>query len=129
MSFEVLVLIVVLILLPLIQLLQEARKRNRRTPERAEGHPPPARQPLREPPPPHAPPRPAIVRRPLSDVMAARERAPAVDADAAGRVAPTPRGHRSARRRMVVAGLRNPHGLRHAIVLMTILGPCRASRP
>jgi hypothetical protein len=31
-----------------------------------------------------------------------------------------------ARRRLPIAGLRNPAGLRRSIVLMTILGPCRA---
>ena len=59
----------------------------------------------------------------FSEAMNAPERTSA--RDVAGPVAPTPTARRSARRQTVVAGLSNPCGLRRAIVLMTILGPCR----
>jgi len=126
MSFEQLLLLVI-ILLPLLQLLRAAFQRNRRTPEQAEEQPASAPQPLMWEPQPPAPPGPAIAHRPFSDAITAPERTPAPEVTR--RVAPSPAIQRKTRRRTVVANLRNPRSLRRAIVLMTILGPCRASRP
>jgi hypothetical protein len=123
-SLEFLLLLAVVVLLPLIQqLLRAARQRDRRTPERAEGQPAPAERPaMREP----QPPRPAA-RHTSSAAMTAREGTPAPDA--AGPVAPALTAHRSTGRRTAVVSLRNPLDLRRAIVLMTMLGPCRATKP
>jgi hypothetical protein len=125
-SLELLLLLAVVVLLPLIQqLLQAAQQRDPRTPEGAE------RPPLRKPqasthvPPPATlaiPPRPEIA----PDAMTARGHTPAQDAAGPLPFALTP--HRIARRRSA-ADLRNRLDLRGAIVLMAILGPCRAINP
>jgi hypothetical protein len=133
MSTELLLLLAFFVLLPLLQqLLRAARQPKERTPERAGAQAMQESQPQlpAHSPPPRAPvgaQRPATARYKLSEAMTAREGAPA--RDAAGPVAPVPTTRRSARRRTAVADLRNPRGLRRAIVVMTILGPCRASRP
>lgn len=131
MSLELLLLLAVFVLLPLIQqLLRAARQRDRRAPERAE------RQPLRTPQPPaHAPlprtravpPLPETARHAASDAMTARGLTPARETAGPVTLALTP--HRSTRRRTAVVGLRNLLDLRRAIVLMAILGPCRAINP
>lgn len=119
---QILLLAFFFLVLPLVQhLLRAARQRAGDEPAQAEGQPPSARRPpMREQ---QAPP--ATVHRTMSDAMTAPERKPALDADRP--VAPPIR--RSARRGTAVVGLRDPLDLRRAIVLMTVLEPCRAIDP
>jgi hypothetical protein len=123
MSIEQLLLIVAFVVLPLIQyLIRMARRVNERNqPARAESLPPApnrgARRVLRSP---------AVKEhRTLSDAIAAPERKPARPADRQGAAAI----RRSARRGTAALGLRDSRGLRRAIVLMTVLEPCRALDP
>jgi hypothetical protein len=136
MSLELLLLIAIFVLLPLLQqLLDAVRRRNEQTPERAgpptasehqpamEERLPAAHAPLRQPPEDRL--LPATAHQKASEPMTASEHMPA--RSAATSVAPDPAVLRRARRSRAVASLRNPSGLRRAFVLMTILGPCRAS--
>lgn len=136
MSIELLLLIAIFVLLPLLQqLLDAVRRRNEQTPERA-GPPtasehqleleeslPAAHAPLRRPPEDRQ--LPATARQKPSEPMTASEPVPA--RSAATSVAPDPAVLRKGRRSRAVASLRSPPDLRRAVVLMTILGPCRAS--
>ena len=138
MSPETILLIFFFVVLPLIQqLFQASRKRNPRTPERAEDkpvapHKPPSPEPralphVPLPAEPAVPPvSPIAHRRKLADAIAARK--PARTRDAAKMVAPrpAPRRHASIAANL---GLHRPRDLRRAIVLTTILGPCRAIDP
>ncbi|MGH9628011.1 MAG: hypothetical protein ACRD7E_06680 [Bryobacteraceae bacterium] len=135
MSIEQILLLVFFLVLPVVQyLLGAARQRDGHRPEQAEGHSSPAHRPaMREPQPSRNPPLPRVQARPsppataghtLSDAIAAREPTPTREA-----VAPAPTAGRRAQRGAVVVGLRNRLDLRHAIVLMTIVGACRAKNP
>jgi len=137
MSLELLLLLAVFVLLPLLQqLVRAVRQTDQGTPERAGAQPDdedqsaieelqlPADAPL--PLAPAGPRLPATARHKLSEPLTELERTPT--REAAGPLALAPTAHGSGRRHTVVAGLRNPRGLRRAIVLMTILGPCRASQ-
>jgi hypothetical protein len=135
-SFEFLVLLAVLVLLPLIQLLvRAARQGDGRGPEQPEGPSPSANRPAKreapagapEPRLPAVPPLPPTTRYRVPDAMTARDRTPA--RDAAGPVARGSTARQSARRRTVVMDFRDRSELRRAIVLMSILGPCRANDP
>jgi hypothetical protein len=132
------ILLVLVFLLPLVQyLLGAARQREGHKTEHREGQPSSAhRPPTWEPEsPPHAPrpPEPtvhqvaAIPPESVSDAIAVRERTPT--GDAARPPAPVPPGRPTARRRAAVTDLRNAIHVRRAIVLMTVLGPCRATNP
>lgn len=121
MSTEQILLIVALLVVPLIQsILRAARKEHGDKPTQAESLPSSAhRPPMRELQPP-----PATEDRIVSHAMTTPERKPAQDADR--QVVPPIR--RSTRRGTAVIGLRDPLDLRRAIVLMTFIGPCRATR-
>ncbi|MQA31636.1 MAG: hypothetical protein GEU82_17675 [Luteitalea sp.] len=126
MSFEALVLLALFIVLPLIQqLIQATRQRNQRPPEPAERQSPGTL--ARTPPPPElaVPPLPEAPHA-ASDAIPAGGRMPAPDAGGPVTVVLTP--HRTTGRR-TAAGLRTRRDLRRAIVLVTMLGPCRASSP
>jgi hypothetical protein len=130
MSLELLLILILFVALPLLQqMLRAARQHDQSRPEQVQGQPAPAPRPARRKHPPSAQaPRRAPAPQPLPvtafpslpDVPAARERPRA-------REAPAP--HWGARRRTALAGFRQPGSLRRAIVLMTILGPCRANQP
>lgn len=133
MSLEILLLLAFFILAPLIErLVRSARQRNEGTAVRPEERPASAaRTAMPEPQPPadgqprHAaavPPLPASARQGVSAAVATPLRGLARDAAHRGTSPPTVRGQG----RSTAAGLRNPLALRRAIVLMTILGPCRA---
>jgi hypothetical protein len=125
MSTELLLLLFFFLVLPLLQrLLGAASPPEPETPERARHdmeapeHAPRPRTP--------AVPRPVeTARHRLAEAVASK---PTRVPIAAGPAAPAAATRRSTRRRAVVAGLRHPRGLRRAIVLMTILGPCRANQ-
>lgn len=123
MSSEVVLLIVAFLLLPLVQLLARAvRAGQEPQPAQPAGTPSSVdRPPMREIQQPLAP-----EDRTLTDVATAPEGKPARNSNA-GRGAPPIR--RSVRRKTVIAGLGDPLDLRRAIVLRTVLGSCRASRP
>lgn len=127
MSAEALFLLALFILLPLIErILQLARQRNVGTPDGEAEGPRPASRPSRGRPAPPPPLMDAGVPRtpdvpPLSATLAARP-SPSLHLAA-------PPARRIARRRIPVGDLHNPLTLRRAIVLMTILGPCRAVTP
>lgn len=121
MSTEQVLLIVFLLVIPLIQFLVRLARQGNELPEQAGSLPPSARRP----PEPELEPPPATEDRTLSDAMTAPERKPEQNADRA--VAPAIR--RTARRGAAVVGLYDPLGLRRAVVLMTVLEPCRAIRP
>jgi hypothetical protein len=116
MSFEHLLLIAFLVVLPLMQHLVRYLRRQNELREQAEGQPPPLRRPAaREEP----LPLPRAARR--SDPDAIPAHAPPLLADfAAARRAPPGRP---------VVRRSHPIDLRHAIVMMTLLGPCRAASP
>ena len=134
MSPELLLLLVVFVLLPLIQqLLRVLAQRQQRAPDRRTEQPAPGGQPEQE----------SAVRTPLGRGSAG-PRVPGtarhqlagsaahkftVPLEAAAQTMPDPPVRPSSRRHVAVAGLRNSPGLRRSIVLMTILGPCRAIDP
>ena len=127
MSVEALGLLALFIALSLIQqLIQATRQRNQRRPE------PAGRQSrgtlARTPPPPElaVPPLPDTTPQTASDAISAGVRIPAPDGGGAVTLAPTP--HRTMGRG-TTAGLRTRRDLRRAIVLVAMLGPCRASHP
>jgi hypothetical protein len=126
MSAEGLFLLALFILFPLIErILQSARQRNTGTPDRPTEVPRPSRPSMRRPPPPpplidsHVPRTPDVP--PLSATLAARP-SPRLQ------LAAPPERH-ATRRCIPVGDLHNPITLRRAIVLMTILAPCRALTP
>lgn len=125
MSTELLLLLLFFLLLPLLQrLLGAASPPEPDTPERA-------RQRMEAPehaprPPTPAVPRPAATASNRLTGAAEPKRTPArIVAEPA---VPAPTVRRSTRRRAVALDLRHRRGLRRAIVLMTILGPCRANQ-
>jgi hypothetical protein len=130
-SFELILLLAVLVLIPLIQLVVRApRQGDRPLPDLAKGGLPSTNQrPKREP----ATAGPAVS-------AAAPTAGPAVRSAMTARTptarrddpesAPPPTARLGAHRFMAsVAGLDDRNGLRRAIVLTAILGPCRASDP
>ncbi|RPI52821.1 MAG: hypothetical protein EHM55_15555 [Acidobacteria bacterium] len=130
MSVEALVLLALFIVLSLIQqLTQVTRQRNQHPPEPAERQSPGAPQPLaRTPPLPGlaGPPLPDTTPHAASDEMAAPGRMRSRDTGGPATLVLTP--HRT-RGRRAAEGLRTGRDLRRAIVLMAMLGPCRASSP
>jgi hypothetical protein len=133
MSVEALVLITLFVVLPLIQRLREAmRERNRRAPEPVGGQgqvpesPPPRVRTRRPPPESTGPPLQDETPHAASGAMPAVGRRP--DARRPVKRALTPARERG-RRRRPTADLRTRRDLRRAIVLTTVLGPCRATRP
>jgi hypothetical protein len=121
-SLELILLLFFFVLLPVIrQLLQAAKERSARTPEGSESQPLPA-------PPGDAPlpwTVPSLAETAPHPAFGALSRV-AYDAEPVRR-APTP--HSGTQRRRRVVGLRNHSELRNAMVLMAILGPCRAISP
>ena len=131
MSFEVLLLLAVVVLLPLIQLLvRSARQRDQRLSKHGEGRLP-VTQPAKQGPATGAPavsPLRAPAGESAQDALTARARTSRRDAARSG--APSPTGREGARRQMAAfASLDDGAGLRRAIVLTAILGPCRAHDP
>jgi hypothetical protein len=128
-----LLLLIVFIVVPLIQqLLRVAKEREQGQRKPPGGQLPAASRPARpmaQPPTHTPPPRGPVVQPPLATLadtaMKARTRtAPRTTPEA---VIAVPAVRRSARRRgAILTRLRSPRDLRDAIVLMTILGPCRA---
>ena len=130
MSRELLVLLAVFVLLPLMQrLLGVARQRQAHTPERADRQPQTTPQPAQAPRPAAraVPPLTDTLPQSTSDVTTASGRTSTRDAAGPAPLAVVPR--RRTRRHPEVVGLRNRLDLRRAIVLTTILGPCRATTP
>ena len=126
MSIEVLILLALFILLPLIErILRSARQPNAGTPDRAAQVPRPASRPsIRPPAPQPRPPMEARVPRTAPPVFAR----PAVPRSPSLQLA-APAARRPARKGRLVEDLPNPLTLRRAVVLMTILGPCRSVAP
>jgi hypothetical protein len=126
MSLEALLLLALFILLPLIErLLRAARQSNERTPDRVPAEPRPASRPPPAAPQPRArmdPRMPRTADAPPASARPAVPRPPGLQlrAPAARRPAPGSR---------VVEDLHAPLTLRRAVVLMTILGPCRGVAP
>ena len=126
MPVETLVLLALLIVLPLVQqLIRATRQRNHRLPEPTQIWPP--RTIARTPPPELAPP-PLLNTTPHGSSGAVPASAPVPAPHAGGPVTITPAPHRTMGQRTAV-GLRTRRELRRAIVLVAILGPCRASSP
>ena len=132
MSAELLLLLIVVILWPLIQQLlgslgqqPTADHRTEQPPRGSEPGPRPAAGTLFERGPTDTR-LPEMARRHLTDA-AAKESTPPLKP--AGSAMPALPIHPGSRRHLAVAGLRNSAGLRRSIVLMTILGPCRAIDP
>ncbi|MFN3325617.1 MAG: hypothetical protein ACK5AZ_19140 [Bryobacteraceae bacterium] len=115
MPAEVIVLIIIFVVLPLLQqLLEKAREAERRRQQ----PPPQQRQPQQRERVRPAPRRiPEEVVRP--EPVRIREVPSVRAAPAAARI----------RRPKPLVTLRNPRELRRAVVMMTVLGPCRANRP
>jgi len=140
MSVELL-LVIVFVLLPLIQrLLRAAQERQQGEPKPPAGPPPRTRRPaapwrpassrrpapsqVARPPAPMVPPLPSSATSLLEAMTAPAQTAARKSRETASPVPTARRGTR--RRRSVPAGLRSAGTLRDAIVLMTVLGPCRA---
>jgi hypothetical protein len=124
MSMEFLLLIIAFLVLPLIQhLIRAVRQQQGQPPAQAEGQQSPEDwSPIDE------------WQAPLtSEDRAVMDAEAATEPQEARATPPKPRApvlRRSVRRGAAgVAGLRNPRDLRRAIVLMTVLEPCRAVRP
>ena len=156
MSLESLVLAILFLVLPLIELFREARKKGQKErPDRARQvpvrRPPPRMQPPVLPtepqweripsnaapialptdipkPPVIAVPEAANVRQTLSDRIAARRRL-ATQTLALKDLQDAATERKIRTRGEAVADLRSPGGVRRAMVVMTILGPCRAVDP
>lgn len=137
MSIELLVLLVVFILLPLIQqLLRAMQERDQGSSGRPHGRRPPTRRPtMPEPQPaadvplPRAPAVPPLPPATQHTVPAVTAHKPLPRRETSRPVAPALTARRDARRHTAIGSLRNPFDLRRAIVVMTILGPCRAISP
>ena len=132
MSFELVVLLAVFVLLTLIQLvLRAARQGNRRVPHHAEGGLPSTNQPAKREPAmvaPAVPPLRPTAHHTVDHAMTARTRRSR--RDAVGLAAPRPTARHGGRRHIAsVSGLDDRNGLRRAIVLTVILGPCRTNDP
>lgn len=126
MSVETLVLLALFIILPLIQqLIRATRQRNQRFPEPAERRPP---RTLAHTSPPELPVPPLLnsTSHPASDAMPPSAPVPAPHASGPVTITLTP--HRTMEQRTAV-GLRTRRDLRRGIVLVAILGPCRAHSP
>jgi hypothetical protein len=128
MSIEALVLLALFLLLPLIErLLRSARQPNGGAPDRpADARRSASRPAMRPSPPQERSPEEARVPR-MADV-------PPVSASPTARRSPrlqlpAPGARRPGRQGLVVEDLRHPLTLRRAVVLMTILGPCRSVAP
>ena len=122
MSVKTLILLALLIVLPLIQqLIRATRRRNQRLPEPTEMRPPTT---LAGPPEVTVPPLADATPQAPSDAVPSSARLAAPHAG--GRVTIT--RHRTMGQRSA-AGLRIRPDLRRAIVLVAILGPCRANSP
>lgn len=121
MSTELVLVIVAFLLLPLVQfLVRAARAGQEPQPTQQAGTPSSVERPLmRET-------QQFLEDRMLADVAPAPERKPARNLKT-GRGAPPIR--RSVRPKTAIVVLGDPLDLRRAIVLRTVLGPCRASRP
>jgi len=134
MSPELILLLIVFILLPLIQQLLRARALPQQsTPDQTTNRPARAGQPeqrsaVRTPlgRGPAGPRVPAMARRQSADAAEDEITAPLKAVAPAMRVSP---GAPGTRRHMAVAGLRSSPDLRRSILLMTILGACRAIDP
>jgi hypothetical protein len=129
MSPEILLLLIVFVMLPLIQQLLNALRQqptpDQRTEQQTRGGPPEPRsgtgKPLgRDRAGPHVP------RMPSHEPADAAPQGFTASLQAGTPPMPGPPVHPSARRRVTVGGLHSSPGLRRSIVLMTILGPCRA---
>lgn len=138
MSLETVLLLALFILLPLIErLVSSARQRNQGAAVPSDGRPASAGQtaiPEPQPPgvgpprhPPAVPPIPANARQPVSAAVVTPVHGLAPDAGRRETSPPTARERE--RQRSAAAGLGSPLALRRAIVLTTILGPCRAMTP
>jgi hypothetical protein len=131
MSIEAVLLIVAFVVLPLIQqLLQRSRQQDDVRPSAAPR--PLLRQPHLPADVPQAaeasvPPQSLAGRQPLQARITAVEQ-PLPDAAGVHKRIPKPQ-QRARRRHSIVEHLRNPAGLRRAIVLRTVLEPCRAAKP
>jgi hypothetical protein len=124
MSTELVLLIVAFLLLPLVQFLVRAARVGQQEPQPTQAARTPssvAKPPMREMQQILAP-----EDRTLTDVATAPERKPARNSSA-GRGAPPIRT--SVQRKTMIVGLGGPLDLRRAIVLMTVLDPCRAIEP
>jgi hypothetical protein len=132
MSFELLLVLAVFVLLPLVQLVvRGAGQGDRRVLDHAEGGVPSTKQPTKPEPAMAAPPvphLPASARHTVSHAMTARTRTSRRDAVGLAARGPIAR-HGGRRHNAWVAGLDGRNGLRSAIVLAAILGPCRANDP
>jgi hypothetical protein len=118
MSLEQVLLLAFLVALPLFHYLTRLARQRNELPNQAEGLPPSAhRPPVQE----QQPPLPRSARRTASGAMTA----PAQETDALMNST----AGRSARRGRAVVGLGNRFDLPRAIVLMTLIGPCRAMDP
>jgi hypothetical protein len=124
MSAETLILLALLIVLPLIQqLIRATRQRNQRLPEPTEMRRPTTLTRT-----------PEVTVTPLGDATphapsdAMPQSAPLTAPHAGGRVTTMPTPHRTMGQRSA-AGLHTRPDLRRAIVLVAILGPCRANGP
>ena len=130
MSYELLFLVAVVVLLPLIQIVvRAARQRDHRRSEDADALPF-ANQPAKRGPAidaPAVPPFPATAGDSAPQAIIAREST--APRDAAG-PRPVPTGRQGGRDQMAaVSNLGDRAGLRRAMVLTAILGPCRAHDP
>jgi hypothetical protein len=126
MSVETLVLLALFIVLPLIQqLIRATRRRKHRLPEPTEMRPPTK---LARMPPPEVSVPPLVDATPPAPSEATPASAPMPAPHAGGRVTITPTPHRDMGQRTAV-GLRTRRDLRRAVVLVAIVGPCRANGP
>ena len=132
MSFELVLLLAVFVLLPLIQLVMRAAPQgDRRVPDHSKDGPPSANRPVKREAAiaaPAVPSPPPAARHTVAHAMPSRPRTPR--RDARGFTVPRPTARYVGRRPMEsVADLDDRSGLRRAIVLTAILGPCRANDP
>lgn len=128
MSIEALILLALFILLPLIErILRSARQPNAGTPDRAAQVPRPASRPSIRPPAPQ--PRSLMDARVPRMAEAPPGSARPVVPRPPSRQRAAPAARRPARRGRVVEDLHDPRNLRRAVVLMTILEPCRSVAP
>jgi len=118
MSFEQILLIVFFIVVPLVQLVMRLLKQQGNSPDPSAGPPRPAKRP---PPPVRHRPLPQT----LPQIAAA---AMAVPAQAQSEPAKPP-VRRAAQPAATGVGFRSTFDLRRAVVLMTLIGPCRAASP
>ncbi len=118
MSLEQFLLIALLVVLPLIQHVMQLARKGNKLPEQAKGLPPRMKGP-------------AV---PEQQPALPREAHPAASGATIAPVEYTnprvgPTAARRAQRSAVVTSLGNPFDARRAIVLLTLIGPCRAARP